>query len=105
VTLVASAHTLSQLFAITPGGVGQTQALDVATLRPYASTANVAAFSIVQDSILTVWNVVLGIAVMAWAFGFQRMRQLLSREDHKAAAAASAGSAGAGPSVLASKRR
>jgi hypothetical protein len=85
VTLVASAHTLSQLFAITPGGVGQTQALDVATLRPYASSAHVAAFSIVQDSILTVWNVVLGIAVMAWAFGYRRMRQLLSRKGPAAA--------------------
>ena len=38
VFLVASSHTLSQLFAITPGGVGQTQALDVATLRRYASS-------------------------------------------------------------------
>jgi hypothetical protein len=91
VTLVASAHTLSQLFAITPGGVGQTQALDVATLRPYASSAHVAAFSIVQDSILTVWNVILGIAVMAWAFGYRRMRQLLSRKGQAAAESASAG--------------
>jgi uncharacterized membrane protein YbhN (UPF0104 family) len=33
VFVVASSHTLSGLFAITPGGVGQTQALDVATLR------------------------------------------------------------------------
>ena len=33
VFLVAASHTLSQLFAITPGGVGQTQALDLVTLR------------------------------------------------------------------------
>ena len=37
VFLVASSHMLSGLFAITPGGVGQTQALDVATLRAYAA--------------------------------------------------------------------
>ena len=77
VFLVASSHMLSQLFAITPGGVGQTQALDVATLRHYASSHDVAAFSITQDSVITIWNVILGIAVMLWAFGFTQMKTLL----------------------------
>lgn len=44
VALVASSHMLSGLFAITPGGVGKTQALDVATLGRHAPTENVAAF-------------------------------------------------------------
>jgi uncharacterized membrane protein YbhN (UPF0104 family) len=83
VLLVASSHTLSQLFAITPGGVGQTQALDVATLRPYASSHDVAAFSITQDSVITLWNVVLGIAVMLWAFGWRQMKTLLPRHAPK----------------------
>jgi uncharacterized membrane protein YbhN (UPF0104 family) len=56
VLLVASSHLLSQLFAITPGGGGQTQALDVVTLRRYASTEDVAAFSITQDAVITLWN-------------------------------------------------
>lgn len=79
VFLVASSHMLSQLFAITPGGVGQTQALDVATLRRYASSHDVAAFSITQDSVITLWNVFLGIVVMLWAFGYQQMKTLLPR--------------------------
>jgi uncharacterized membrane protein YbhN (UPF0104 family) len=79
VFLVASSHMLSQLFAITPGGVGQTQALDVATLRRYASSHDVAAFSITQDSVITLWNVVLGVVVMLWAFGWQQMKTLLPR--------------------------
>ena len=83
VFLVASSHTLSQLFAITPGGVGQTQALDVATLRRYASSHDVAAFSITQDSVITLWNVVLGVAVMLWAFGWQQMKALLPRPRRK----------------------
>lgn len=77
VFLVASSHVLSQLFAITPGGVGQTQALDVATLRRYASSHDIAAFSITQDSVITLWNVILGFVVMIWAFGFQQMKALL----------------------------
>jgi Lysylphosphatidylglycerol synthase TM region len=80
VFLVASSHTLSQVFAITPGGVGQTQALDVATLRPYASSHNIAAFSITQDSVITIWNVVLGVAVMVWAFGFTQMKDMVRRK-------------------------
>jgi uncharacterized membrane protein YbhN (UPF0104 family) len=79
VFLVASSHMLSQLFSITPGGVGQTQALDVATLRRYASTNDVAAFSVTQDAVITLWNVVLGVTVMLWAFGFSQMKELLSK--------------------------
>jgi uncharacterized membrane protein YbhN (UPF0104 family) len=77
VFLVAASHMLSGLFAITPGGVGQTQALDVATLRAYAETEDIAAFSITQDAILTIWNVVLGVIVMLWAFGYGAAKDLL----------------------------
>jgi hypothetical protein len=57
---------LSGLSALTPGGVGQTQALDIATLRDHASRAAIGAFSINQDSVMTIWNVVLGLIVMLW---------------------------------------
>jgi uncharacterized membrane protein YbhN (UPF0104 family) len=88
VLLVASSHTLSQLFAITPGGVGQTQALDVATLRHYSSSHDLAAFSITQDAVITLWNVVLGVAVMLWAFGWEQMKTLLPRRGQEAKARA-----------------
>jgi uncharacterized membrane protein YbhN (UPF0104 family) len=81
VFLVASSHMLSGLFAITPGGVGQTQALDVATLRGQAPTEDIAAFSITQDAIITVWNVVLGVAVMLWAFGYGAAKDLLFKRN------------------------
>ena len=84
VFLVASSHMLSGIFAITPGGVGQTQALDVATLRGHASTENIAAFSITQDAVMTVWNVVLGIVVMLWAFGFRAAKDLVFKKKHPA---------------------
>lgn len=83
VALVASSHTLSQIFAITPGGVGQTQALDIATLRAYASSRDIAAFSITQDSIITLWNVVLGVTVVAWAFGFREVREMFPKRKRK----------------------
>jgi uncharacterized membrane protein YbhN (UPF0104 family) len=83
VFLVASSHMLSGVFAITPGGVGQTQALDIATLRHYAPSGDIAAFSITQDAVMTIWNVVLGVAVMLWAFGFATVKQLVSKRGQK----------------------
>lgn len=83
VFLVAASHMLSGLFAVTPGGVGQTQALDVATLRNYAPTESIAAFSITQDAIITMWNVVLGVVVMVWAFGFRAAKDLIFRREKK----------------------
>jgi uncharacterized membrane protein YbhN (UPF0104 family) len=77
VFLVASSHMLSGLFAITPGGVGQTQALDVATLRGHAPSEDIAAFSITQDAVMTIWNVVLGVIVMLWAFGYSAAKDLV----------------------------
>jgi uncharacterized membrane protein YbhN (UPF0104 family) len=85
VFLVASSHMLSGLFALTPGGVGQTQALDIATLRGRASSGDIAAFSITQDSVMTIWNVVLGLIVMLWAFGYGRMKELLSKQARRQA--------------------
>jgi uncharacterized membrane protein YbhN (UPF0104 family) len=83
VFLVASSHMLSGVFALTPGGVGQTQALDVATLRGTAPSGDIAAFSITQDAVMTIWNVVLGLAVMLWAFGLSRVKGMLSREGRR----------------------
>ena len=33
---------------------------------------------------MTIWNVVLGLIVMLWAFGFHQMRTLLSRKGRQA---------------------
>lgn len=86
VFLVASSHMLSGVFAITPGGVGQTQALDVATLRGYASSGDIAAFSITQDAVMTIWNVVLGLIVVLWAFGLGQVKSFLTRQGRRRAA-------------------
>jgi hypothetical protein len=46
-----------------------------------------AAFSITQDSVMSIWNVVLGIGVMTWAFGFATMRHMLSKRGREEARA------------------
>jgi uncharacterized membrane protein YbhN (UPF0104 family) len=96
VMLVASSHMLSGLFAITPGGVGQTQALDVATLRSYvpAGSGAIAAFSITQDSVMTLWNVILGLTVLLWAFGWKQLKVLLTRKGRAQEVAEQPGAGG-----------
>ena len=33
--------------------------------------------TITQDAVMTIWNVILGVAVLVWAFGFRAARQML----------------------------
>ena len=40
---------------------------------------SIAAFSVIQDSVITVWNIVLGVGVMLWAFGYTQTKALLSK--------------------------
>jgi hypothetical protein len=67
--------------------VGQTQALDLVTLRRYASSESIAAFSVAQDSVITAWNIVLGVAVMLWAFGYTQTKAMLTKSGRKQTAA------------------
>jgi hypothetical protein len=43
------------------------------------TTASHSAARAAQDSILMMWNVVLGVAIMLWAFGYAQTKQLFSR--------------------------
>ena len=49
------------------------------TLRRYASSDSIGAFSITQDSVIAMWNVVLGISVMLWALGYAQNEDLFPR--------------------------
>jgi Zn-dependent protease/CBS domain-containing protein len=53
-------------------------ALDLASLRRHAPTGDIAALSVTQDAVLTIWNVVVGGAVMLWAFGYGQVTELLA---------------------------
>ena len=78
-------HLLSGRLSLTPGRVGQTRALARAALTGYASTENIAAFSVTQDAVLTIWNVVLGVVVMVWGLGFAQMKEMLSKKGGRQA--------------------
>jgi hypothetical protein len=95
VILVVSSHVPSGLFKHTPGGLGPTQAVDVIALHRYAAADRVKAFSVSQASVAMLWSIILGVAVMIWAFGFTQMRQLLRSALHRRRARSACDSADA----------
>jgi hypothetical protein len=57
---------------------GNVEALDIASLRRHAPAGDIAAFSVTQDAVLTIWNVVVGGAVMLWAFRYGQVTEVLA---------------------------
>jgi hypothetical protein len=46
-------------------------------LRHYSSSGNVTAFSVTQDAVTTIWNMVLGICVLLRAFGLTQVKEMV----------------------------
>jgi uncharacterized protein (TIRG00374 family) len=71
--------SLSTLLPFSPGGAGTKQGFLVAILHGQASTARLLAFSIGQYAAVTVFNVVLGAAVIFVMMRTLRLREILGR--------------------------
>jgi hypothetical protein len=66
-----------------------TQAFNVASLKGIASPQEATAYSVAQQLVMTAWNLLFGIAMVVWAFGWSGGRQLVggSYEEAKVKAA------------------
>ncbi len=67
---VLGGNSLANTVSFTPGGVGITQAANVAALNQVATPAEATAYSLGQQIIVTAWNVVLAIILVVWVFGW-----------------------------------
>jgi uncharacterized membrane protein YbhN (UPF0104 family) len=81
---VAGGNSISSTVSVTPGGAGVTQAVNVATLADVTDPATAAAYSVGQQLIMTMWNLVLAIAVVTWAFGWTGGKQLVGESYSEA---------------------
>ena len=54
----------------TPGGVGINQAINTASLSDVTDPATAAAYSTGQQLIVTAFNIVFGVVLVVWAFGW-----------------------------------
>jgi uncharacterized membrane protein YbhN (UPF0104 family) len=81
---VTAGNSLANVASVTPGAVGITQAFHVASLHEFTSAATASAYSITQQLVTTVWNIVFATIMVAVAFGRSGGKQLV--EDASARA-------------------
>ena len=86
---IAGGNSIANVTSATPGGAGVNQAFNVASLKGVASSDQAAAYSVAQQLVTTAWNIIFGIVLMTWAFGWSGGKQLVgdSYEGAKAKAA------------------
>ncbi len=76
---VVAGNSVANVTSVTPGGVGVTQAFNVASLQGVTTTANATAFSVTQQLIMTAWNILVALVLVIWAFGWTGGRSLVEQ--------------------------
>src|SRR5213076_2873919 len=86
---ISGGNSIANVTSVTPGGAGVTQAFNVASLNGIASSQDATAYSVAQQLVTTAWNIIFGIAMVVWAFGWRGGKDLVadSYEDAKEKAA------------------
>lgn len=74
---IAGGNSIANVTSATPGGAGVNQAFNVASLKGIASSDQAAAYSVAQQLVTTAWNIIFGIALMTWAFGWSGGKKLV----------------------------
>jgi uncharacterized membrane protein YbhN (UPF0104 family) len=74
---VTGGNSIANMTSVTPGGVGVTQAFNVASLRHVATPEQATAFSAGQQLVMTAWNIVFAIVMLVWAFGWSGGKNLV----------------------------
>ena len=86
---ISGGNSIANVTSVTPGGAGVTQAFNVASLKGVTSSQQAAAYSVAQQLVMTAWNLIFGIALVVWAFGWSGGKKLVgdSYEEAKEKAA------------------
>src|SRR6266513_3941901 len=74
---ISGGNSIANVTSVTPGGAGVTQAFNVASLNGIASPQDATAYSVAQQLVMTAWNLIFGIAMVVWAFGWSGGRHLV----------------------------
>ena len=77
VVAVSASNSLSNVLSVTPGGAGVNQAFNAVALNGVTSRANATAYSLAQQLIISAWDVVFAVVLVAWVFGWSGGKQLV----------------------------
>ncbi len=77
VATVTASNSISNSVSATPGGVGVTQAMNSAALSGSTDASTATAYSIGQQLVISAWNVVFAVVMVAWVFGWSGGRALV----------------------------
>ena len=75
---VMAGNSIANVTSVTPGGAGVNQAFNVASLNGVTTATNATAYSVAQQLVTTAWNIVFGVILMTWAFGWSGGKLLLT---------------------------
>ncbi len=75
---VVAGNSMANMTSVTPGGAGVVQGFNVLSLKGITSSANATAYSVTQQLVTTVWNILLAIVLMARAFGWSDGKKLVA---------------------------
>jgi uncharacterized membrane protein YbhN (UPF0104 family) len=75
---ISGGNSIANVTSVTPGGAGVTQAFNVASLKGVASSQDATAYSVAQQLVTTAWNLILGLVLVVWAFGWTGGKHLVT---------------------------
>jgi uncharacterized membrane protein YbhN (UPF0104 family) len=82
---VTAGNSLANAASLTPGGIGVSQALNVASLHHATSAARAAAYSVGHQLLTTAWGIVLAaaflVAAFGWSAGVRLVKQVVRRGE------------------------
>jgi uncharacterized membrane protein YbhN (UPF0104 family) len=85
VVAVTGANSVSSSLSVTPGGVGVTQALNVVVLQSLTTTSNATAYSVAQQLVISAYDVLFGVVMVCWVFGWSGGKDLVRKSYADAA--------------------
>jgi uncharacterized membrane protein YbhN (UPF0104 family) len=77
-------NSLAGAVALTPGGVGISQATNVAALSGVTDSATASAYSLGQQFAVTAWKILFALVLVIWALGWTRGRALIEQSYKEA---------------------
>src|SRR5439155_1581279 len=74
---ICGGNSIANVTSATPGGAGVNQAFNVASLKGVTDPTTATAYSVSQQLVTTAWNIIFGVVLLVWAFGWSGGKELV----------------------------